>query len=75
MKKVLALNGSMRKNGNTSILLEHFLNGAKNFTIAAEEITATDITAGGVFDVMSFAVARLMKMTGERSVKKYMKPM
>jgi len=43
MKKVLALHGSMRKNGNTSILLEHFLNGAKNFTIAAEEITATDI--------------------------------
>lgn len=40
MKKVLALNGSMRKNGNTSILLKHFLDGARNFTGAVEEIVA-----------------------------------
>jgi NAD(P)H-dependent FMN reductase len=43
MKKVLALNGSMRKNGNTSILLEHFLNGSKEQTSAVEEITVRDI--------------------------------
>ncbi|UCH13027.1 MAG: flavodoxin family protein [Bacteroidales bacterium] len=43
MKKVLALNGSMRRNGNTSILLRHFLNGAGNSTGAVEEIIAHDI--------------------------------
>lgn len=43
MKKVLALNGSMRKYGNTSILLQHFLDGAKNFTADVEEIVARDI--------------------------------
>ena len=43
MKKVLALNGSMRKYGNTTILLQYFLNGAKNSTRAVEEIIAHDI--------------------------------
>ena len=43
MKKVLALNGSMRKYGNTTILLQHFLDGAKNFAGAVEEIVARDI--------------------------------
>ncbi len=43
MKKILAFNGSMRKNGNTSILLEHFLNGAKKNTGSAEEIIVRDI--------------------------------
>ena len=43
MKKVLALNGSMRKYGNTSILLQHFLDGAKNLTGDIEEIIVRDI--------------------------------
>jgi hypothetical protein len=43
MKKVLALNGSMRKFGNTSILLQHFLDGARNFTGDVEEIIARDV--------------------------------
>ncbi len=43
MKKVLALNGSMRKYGNTSILLQHFLDGAKSFTADTEEIIAGEI--------------------------------
>ncbi len=43
MKKVLALNGSMRKYGNTSILLQQFLNGAKNLNGIVEEIIAHNI--------------------------------
>jgi multimeric flavodoxin WrbA len=43
MKKVLALNGSIRKYGNTSILLQHFLDGAKNSTRIVDEIIAHDI--------------------------------
>lgn len=43
MKKVLALNGSMRKYGNTTILLQHFLDGARNFTRYVEEIIAHNI--------------------------------
>ncbi len=43
MKKVLALNGSMRKNGNTSILLQHFLGGARNYSEDVEEIIAHEI--------------------------------
>jgi multimeric flavodoxin WrbA len=42
MKKLLALNGSMRKNGNTSILLQHFLDGARKNAAGIEEIMAKD---------------------------------
>jgi FMN-dependent NADH-azoreductase len=43
MKKLLALNGSMRKNGNTSILLQHFLDGARKNAADTEEIMVKDI--------------------------------
>ena len=43
MKKLLALNGGMRKNGNTSILLQHFLEGARENTADIEEIIVKDI--------------------------------
>ncbi len=43
MKKVLALNGSMRKNGNTSVLLDHFLNGARESAGFVEELIAHEI--------------------------------
>jgi multimeric flavodoxin WrbA len=43
MKRVMALNGSIRKYGNTSILLQHFLDGAKNSTRIVDEIIAHDI--------------------------------
>jgi FMN-dependent NADH-azoreductase len=43
MKKVLALNGSMRKNGNTSILLQHFLEGARENNANTEEIIVKDV--------------------------------
>jgi multimeric flavodoxin WrbA len=32
MKKILVLDGSTRKQGNTSVLLQHFIEGAKNNT-------------------------------------------
>ena len=35
-KKLVAFNGSLRKGGNTSILLEHFLKGAKTKAFKAE---------------------------------------
>ena len=43
MKQVLALNGSMRANGNTSILLEHFLAGSREHTGSVEEIVTRDV--------------------------------
>lgn len=43
MKKVLVLDGSMRKSGNTSILVENFLNGCKKNTIHIDHIIAKDI--------------------------------
>lgn len=43
MKKVLVLDGSTRKQGNTSILVEHFLNGAKSNTDQIEQIIAKDL--------------------------------
>lgn len=43
MKKILAINGSMRRNGNTSVLMQQFINGAKKNTNSAEEIIAQDI--------------------------------
>ena len=43
MKKVLVLDGSTRKLGNTSILLQHFVNGAKNNTEDIEQVQAKDI--------------------------------
>ena len=43
MKKVLVLDGSTRKQGNTSILIEHFLNGAKSNTDQIEHVIAKDL--------------------------------
>ena len=43
MKKVLVLDGSTRKLGNTSVLIKHFIEGAKNNTGNTEHITAKDI--------------------------------
>lgn len=43
MKKVLVLDGSTRKRGNTSILIEHFLNGAKSNTDQIEHVIAKDL--------------------------------
>ncbi|MBN1597712.1 MAG: NAD(P)H-dependent oxidoreductase [Bacteroidales bacterium] len=42
-KKLVAFNGSRRKNGNTSILLEHFLKGAKNNAIKADAFNAHEL--------------------------------
>ena len=43
MKKVLVLDGSTRKLGNTSVLLQYFIDGAKNNTGNIEQVTAKDI--------------------------------
>ncbi|MGE0090882.1 MAG: flavodoxin family protein [Bacteroidales bacterium] len=43
MKKVLVLDGSTRKQGNTSILIEDFLNGAKSNTDQIEHVIAKDL--------------------------------
>lgn len=43
MKKVLVLDGSTRKLGNTSVLLQHFIDGAKNNTGDIEQVQAKDI--------------------------------
>jgi len=43
MKKVLVLDGSTRKQGNTSILIEHFLNGAKINSEHIEHVLARDL--------------------------------
>jgi len=43
MKKVLVLDGSTRKQGNTSILIEHFLNGAKCNTDQIDHVIAKDL--------------------------------
>lgn len=43
MKKVLVLDGSTRKQGNTSILVEHFLKGAKINSEHIEHVLARDL--------------------------------
>lgn len=43
MKKVLVLDGSTRKMGNTSILLENFLKGAKGNSVSVEQVLAKDL--------------------------------
>ncbi len=43
MKKVLAFNGSIRKTGNTSHLLSHFMEGCLEATDQIEEISAHEI--------------------------------
>ena len=43
MKKVLILDGSMRKQGNTSSLVENFLNGAKLHTHQVDHVMAKDL--------------------------------
>lgn len=43
MKKILILDGSTRKMGNTSVLLQHFINGAKNNTENIEQVQAKDV--------------------------------
>ena len=43
MKKVLLLDGSTRKMGNTSILLQHFIEGAEENTNKVEHIIAKDL--------------------------------
>ncbi len=43
MKKVLVLDGSTRKMGNTSILLQHFIEGAEHNTNQIEHIVAKDL--------------------------------
>lgn len=42
MKKILAINGSPRKIGNTTQLLQHFFSGAKTHTSLTEEICAQE---------------------------------
>ncbi len=43
MKKVLILDGSTRKNGNTSYLVQHFMDGAKEHTDLIEHILVKDL--------------------------------
>ncbi len=43
MKKILAFNGSARKTGNTSFLLQHFLQGATNSGASTQSIYAHEI--------------------------------
>lgn len=43
MKKILILDGSTRKQGNASILLQHFIEGAKNNTENIEQVQAKDV--------------------------------
>lgn len=43
MKNILVLDGSTRKQGNTSILVQQFIDGAKNNTKNIEQIQAKDI--------------------------------
>jgi len=43
MKKILALNGSPRKKGNTTHLLHHFFQGAQQVTWHIEEVFAHDL--------------------------------
>ncbi|MFC2152809.1 flavodoxin family protein [Bacteroidota bacterium] len=43
MKKVLVLDGSTRKMGNTSILIQHFIEGANTNTDQIEHVIAKDI--------------------------------
>jgi len=43
MKKILVLDGSTRKQGNTSILVQHFIDGAKTHTEKIEHVLAMDI--------------------------------
>lgn len=43
MKKILILDGSTRKQGNTSILLQHFIDGAKNNTEQIVQVQAKDV--------------------------------
>jgi len=43
MKKILVLDGSMRKQGNTSILVENFINGLKQNTNLVDHIIAKDV--------------------------------
>lgn len=43
MKKILAFNGSVRKSGNTSHLLKHFLKGAKECSELVEEVFAHEM--------------------------------
>ena len=43
MKKVMAFNGSIRKSGNTTLLLQHFINGAKENTNLIEEVYAHEM--------------------------------
>ena len=43
MKKILAFNGGPRKQGNTSIMLESFLKGAKDAGSMTEQINTYDI--------------------------------
>ncbi len=43
MKKILVLDGSTRKMGNTSVLLQHFTEGANNNAVEVEHILTKDI--------------------------------
>ena len=43
MKKVLVLDGSMRNNGNTSILVENFLKGVEKNTNQIDRVLAKDL--------------------------------
>ena len=43
MKKVLAFNGGMRKSGNTTLLLQNFLDGARKNTECVEELNANEM--------------------------------
>lgn len=43
MKKILVLDGSMRKHGNTSSLIENFIKGASENTSTIEHVIARDL--------------------------------
>ncbi|PLX11978.1 MAG: hypothetical protein C0597_14215 [Marinilabiliales bacterium] len=43
MKKVLVLDGSTRKLGNTSYLIKHFIEGAEKYTTEIKQVVAKDI--------------------------------
>lgn len=49
MKKVLVIHGSMRKNGNTGILADEFIRGAKDAGHEAEKIALRDMKFGDCF--------------------------
>jgi len=70
-KKVIAINGSPRKNGNTATLLQNVLDGAKSQGAETEFVNLIDLKYQGCISCFACKIKKQEKIFPLKTVRKH----